>query len=142
VTRIDFYFNAENKHDTVRRLCGKAMAAHARVMVWTQDAPATKALSRHLWCIPSTGFLPHCPTHDALAAVTPIILDERAETFPHDDVLINLRAEVPPFFSRFQRLIEVVGADEDDKAAGRARFKFYRDRGYPLGSHDLAAGGD
>ena len=58
--------------------------------------------------------------------------------FEKDEVLINLRAEWPPFFSRFQRLIEIVSLDEQDRGQARERFKFYRDRGYAIQSHDLS----
>ena len=44
----------------------------------------------------------------------------------------------PPFFSRFERLAEIVGVD--DAAAGRERYKFYRERGYELRAHDMRAG--
>ena len=43
------------------------------------------------------------------------------------------------FFSRFQRLIEIVSADDaDDKQQARERFRYYRDRGYEIRTHDLA----
>ena len=45
------------------------------------------------------------------------------------------------FFSRFRRLIEIVGADEVDKAQARIRYKFYRDRGYEIKSYDAAGKG-
>ena len=54
----------------------------------------------------------------------------------HDDVLINLQHPQPTIFSRFKRLIEIVGADEADKVLARARYKFYRDRGYEIRSYD------
>ncbi len=54
---------------------------------------------------------------------------------------VNLASEPPSYFSRFERLIEVVTGDEDDRASGRARWRFYRDRGYPIQTHDLAAAG-
>ena len=50
-------------------------------------------------------------------------------------VLVNLHAEPPPFFSRFERLAEIVGVD--DVPAGRERFRFYRERGYEMRTHDL-----
>ena len=53
-------------------------------------------------------------------------------------VLINLRADPPSFFSRFERLAEIVGIDETDVEAGRTRFRFYRERGYELRTHSLA----
>jgi hypothetical protein len=45
-------------------------------------------------------------------------------------VLVNLGGDLPPGFSRFDRLIEIVGTDETDRIPARERFKFYRDRGY------------
>jgi DNA polymerase IIIc chi subunit len=53
------------------------------------------------------------------------------------DVLISLAPEVPTWFSRFTRIAELVGAAEDDKVRGRERFRFYRERGYPLETHNL-----
>jgi len=139
VTQIDFYVQAEDKHDAVRRLCLKAHAAKTRLVIWASDRTSCQQLSRVLWSVPSTGFLPHVAATDALAPSTPIILDCVTGPFPHDEVLINLRTEVPPFFSRFQRLIEVVSAaDEDDKREARARFRHYRDRGYEIRTHDLS----
>jgi DNA polymerase III subunit chi len=72
---------------------------------------------------------------------TPILIDHDEAAPPaHDGVLLNLRAEQPPFFSRFQRLIEIVSLDEADRARARERFRFYRDRGYPIETHNLSAG--
>ena len=51
---------------------------------------------------------------------------------PHHDVLLNLADEWPPFFASFERLLEVVGADEEDRQRARARFAFYRKRGYDI----------
>ena len=54
-------------------------------------------------------------------------------------MLINLHAHPPPFFSRFERLAEIVSRDDEDLAAGRERWKFYKARGYEIRSHDLSA---
>jgi DNA polymerase-3 subunit chi len=53
-------------------------------------------------------------------------------------VLLNLSASCPPHFERFERLLEVVGADEAERAAGRERYRFYKSRGYAIANHDLA----
>jgi DNA polymerase-3 subunit chi len=50
-------------------------------------------------------------------------------------VLLNLGAQVPPQFARFERLLEVIGNAPDELAAGRARYRFYRDRGYVLNNY-------
>ncbi len=53
-------------------------------------------------------------------------------------MLLNLSPEAPPHFERFERLLEIVARDDDERKAGRARYRWYRDRGYPIGDHDLA----
>ena len=53
-------------------------------------------------------------------------------------MLINLHASPPPFFSRFERLAEIVGIDEAEASAARKRYRFYRERGYELRTHNLA----
>ena len=47
-------------------------------------------------------------------------------------ILVNLGETVPAQFARFERLLEVVGNEDDELAAGRERYRFYRDRGYAL----------
>jgi len=53
-------------------------------------------------------------------------------------VLINLGQNVPPFFSRFERTLEVINQQEDIRAKGRLRYTYYQQRGYPLAHHKLA----
>jgi DNA polymerase-3 subunit chi len=139
VTSIDFYTQVEDKHEFARKLCAKALANRARLVIWMPDEAACQRLSRALWSMPAISFIPHCSARDPLAAVTPIVLDCAAGPFPHDDVLVNLRAEIPSFFSRFHRMIEIVSAtDEDDKQQARTRYRHYRDRGYEIRTHDMA----
>ena len=94
-----------------------------------------------LWIAPPIGFVPHCMAEHRLAAETPVLIARDAETTPHDEVLINLHDEWPPAFARFQRLVEIVSRDEADKQAARGRYKFYKDRGYEIRTHNLAAAG-
>ena len=60
---------------------------------------------------------------------------------PQDERLFNLAAEVPPGFSRFASLIEVVGHQDEERAAGRQRARFYKDRGYDITYVDLSGKG-
>jgi DNA polymerase-3 subunit chi len=46
---------------------------------------------------------------------------------------------MPSTFSRYQRLVEIVSSDEADRVQARDRYKFYRDRGYAIKTHDLSA---
>ena len=142
MTRIDFHVNAPSKIAYACRLARKARAAGNLLVFYSADRNLLAALDRDLWTFSALDFLPHCFASDPLAGVTPILLagasKSDAEQFAHHDVLINLDRKEPEFFSRFERLIEIVGADEEDRAAARARWRFYEDRGYALTHHDLA----
>jgi DNA polymerase-3 subunit chi len=137
MTTIDFYPHVADRLDVAARLVAKAYAAHGSVRVLTPDRATTDALDRLLWIQSALSFLPHCRIDSADAADTPIWIDDALEHNGPAAVLVNLHPQPAPFFSRFERLAEVVGADDDSLAAGRERFRFYRERGYELRSHNL-----
>ena len=138
MTRIDFYFEAEDKLQVACRLSAKAAQQKLRVLIYAPDATQAQRIDKMLWTWQATGFLPHCMTRSPLAAQTPVLITHDPEDTPHDDVLLNLHFEWPPAFSRFKRLVEIVGRDDEDRAAARGRFRFYRDRGYEIVNHDLS----
>ena len=137
MTEVLFYTHVDDKLQTACALTSKALARGMRVMLFTRDAGMTDQLSRLLWSAPATGFVPHCRGDHRLAAQTPVIVDHLSEPLIHDQFLINLGGDTPPFFSRFQRVAEIVSNDSGDREAARARFRFYRDRGYEIVTHQL-----
>lgn len=141
MTQIDFYTHVQDKQLLACKLSAKAQEQGLRVLVLTQDENAAASMDQLLWRIPATGFLPHCRARDPLAEVTPVIVDCDPGELTHDQLLLNLGSERPAFFSRFQRLIEIVTTDESDRLAARERFRFYRDRGYEIRSHDMSQTG-
>jgi DNA polymerase III subunit chi len=138
MTRIDFYFEAEDKLQVACRLSAKAAQQKLRVLIYTPDEAAAQRIDKMLWTWQATAFLPHCMTRSPLAAQTPVLITHDPEDTPHDEVLLNLHSEWPPAFSRFRRLVEIVGRDDEDREAARGRFRFYRDRGYEIVNHDLS----
>jgi len=139
MTTIDFYTHCSDRFDVASRLVAKAWAQHGSVRVLTGGEDATAELGRRLWLWPATGFLPHCRLASPLAAETPILVDHVLEHEGPAAVLINLHPAPAPFFSRFERLAEIVGGGDADAAAGRERWKFYKARGYEVRSHDMSA---
>lgn len=137
MTSIDFYHGASDKVLAACRLIGELHAQGRKVLVYAPAENLAERLDRQLWVQPATGFLPHCRVGAALAAETPVVIGGSLDDAAHHDVLINLDGDLPPAFSRFERLLEIVGTDEADRGPARARFKFYRDRGYALAAHDL-----
>ena len=137
MTAIDFYTHVSDRLEVAAKLVAKALAQHGNVRVLTPDPATTDALDRLLWLQPAIGFVPHCRADSRLAAETPVWIDHALEHQGPAAVLINLHAAPPPFFSRFERLAEIVGVGDADAAAARERYRFYRERGYELRTHKL-----
>lgn len=137
MTKIDFYTGAEDKLRTACTLSHKAMQNSLRVLLHTPDEATTDALDKLLWRYPATAFIPHCRSHEENADTMPVLISHDAEPFPHSELLISLHTTCLPFFSRFQRVIEIVSQDAEDARLGRERFSFYRDRGYEMRHFDL-----
>ena len=113
-----------------------------RVLLHAPDEGVAEALDKLLWHYPATAFIPHCRSNEADAQEMPVLLGYQGETFPHSELLISLHHACLPFFSRFERLIEIVGQDEEDARLGRERYKFYKDRGYEMRHFDLSKKAD
>lgn len=141
MTEVAFHFNAPEKVGYVCRLLRKAVASGARVVV-TADDDLLSRLDVAIWTFAPQEFVPHCMagSDTLLVDFSPVLLTHSPVAAPHHDVLVNLGEGVPDGFERFSRLIEVVGLDDADRAAARARWRHYADHGYALVRHDLAAG--
>lgn len=59
-------------------------------------------------------------------------IDHLGEPDNDRDVLLNLSAEVPHFFSSFESTLEVICTGSSAKDTGRERYRYYKSRGYPL----------
>jgi len=53
------------------------------------------------------------------------------------DVLINLTDEVLANFSCHERLVECLCLDDEVRALGRERYRYYAERGYPIDMHEI-----
>ncbi len=138
MTRIEFYFNVSNKSQTLADLVQAALIKRRQVTIATENEVMASEVSSDLWQNKQTSFLPNVLANHAVAVQTPVVIHWQENALYQDELLINLTLNEPVFFSRFTQLIELVGDDEQDKQAARARYKFYRDRGYEIKSIDLA----
>ncbi len=137
MTEVSFYTFAPDKLAVLRQLAAKAYGQRLNVLIHTDDSALADNVDRMLWANPPLSFLPHCRDSDALAAQTPILIGVNADRLARADVLINLDNNHPAQFSRFDRVLEIVTADEEDRAKGRERYKYYQERGYAIQTHDL-----
>ncbi len=137
MTHIDFYYNAASKSGVAMQLAAKAYRAGRHTLLYTADERLAAELDSALWTAQQLSFIPHVRCGHALAARTPVLIGTAPDEMASADVLINLADAMPPFFGRFERLIEIVTADEGDRQQARGRFRQYRERGYALQTHDL-----
>ena len=138
MTQVFFYHGAADKIAAACALLSGAYAKKKPMLVFAPEKEVANSVDRMLWTQPALSFVPHCRADSPLAAETPILITDSLETLPQDERLMNLSQLVPPGFSRFQSLIEVVGQADDERAAARDRVKFYKDRGYEVRYFDLS----
>ena len=154
MARIDFHSNVADKLLYCCRLSRKIMASadvqgHLRTIVIVGSSKELQELDVLMWSFSKTDFLPHAWLDQVAAQETPIVVvsDEQelqGSAIPHGDVLIYLKKEEPKQFNqlleRFPRWIEVVTTQEDERLAGRERYKAYRELGHDLHHFDQAKG--
>lgn len=143
MTEITFHFNTPDKLNYAVRLLRKAVKSGARVVVSGADDQLAQ-LDALLWSFSPEDFFAH-GFHDAspeIVSASPVLLGLPASFAPSSSlvhpVLVNLGVPVPNGFERFERLIELVGRDPDDRLPARDRWKHYASRGYELKRHDVA----
>lgn len=141
MTRIEFHFNAPDRLNYTCRLLRKVHASQLKVGVVGTQALLAK-LDRALWTFSAQDFIPHAlsGSGDVIEeeGTCAVWLAETVSAMGPIDVLVNLGEAAPAGFEGVARLIEIVSADELDRANARARWKHYTQLGYNLIQHDLA----
>ena len=142
MTEVEFHTGVGDKLGFACRLLRKAAAQGARVVVHGERSDLQR-LDVSLWTFEPLAFVPHArwrggATPEALLRHTAIWLTEQPQDAPHHEVLVNLGPEAAPDAERFARVIELVGADAEDAAAGRLRWKRYAAAGVAIRHHKAA----
>jgi DNA polymerase-3 subunit chi len=141
MTRVDFYILQDNRPNTQQlfacKLTEKAYKQGHKVYINTASGQQLKQLDDLLWTFRDGSFLPHGCYAAEDTGEQPILLGHAIEPDGPSDVLVNLANNIPTFFSRFNRVAELVGGDDAEREAARERFRFYKDRGYTMNTHKL-----
>lgn len=143
MAEVAFHFNVDDKLGYACRLLRKASRGGHRCMV-VLDGPDVAALDQALWTFVGNEFLPHARVGAPATVVrhSPILLGERINGEWPADVLVNLSSGVPDGLDSFERIVEVVSLDPQDRQLARQRWRLYTEQGHALVRHDLAAGGE
>jgi DNA polymerase-3 subunit chi len=144
MTRIDFYVltgaDPDARLHLVCKLAEKAAGLRQRVFIHSDSADVLHELDKALWNFRAMSFVAHQLLPDGhLASMTdadPVQLSTGQPAMDRD-LLINLAEQVPPFFSRFDRTLEIVNEEPQVQGPGRERYRYYQQRGYPLHHHKI-----
>jgi DNA polymerase-3 subunit chi len=144
VTEIDFYI-LESDSDDARlkaacRIAEKAVQQSLHVFVHSASEKEANRIDELLWTFSQGSFVPHRVANgpDPADPQETVLIGFAAQpVVQHWDLMINLASDVPEFFSRYQRVAELVDAEAQRREEGRRRYRFYRDRGYELRTHRI-----
>ena len=142
MTRVDFYILGssappEGPERVACRLAEKAWQAGHSVLIQTSSETAAQRMDDLLWTYRAESFVPHGLYPDASDQRPPVLVGHGAEPNGSMDVLINLTQTVPAYYGSFARIAEVVGGAHEARELGRERYRFYRNHGCSLHSHEL-----
>lgn len=139
--RVDFYLLASNQNDArwllACRLLEKAYAKGHTVYVLCNKKEDTEYLDELLWTFKEDSFIPHNLQGEGPEPPPPIQIGYDREPRGFNDILLNLSNFIPPFYSRFKRIMELVLNEETEKEESRIRYRDYRAKGCELHTHQI-----
>lgn len=135
---VAFHLNVGDRSAYACRLLRKAYLRGARLLVLV-DAPSVDGLDRALWLMGQGDFVPHARATDpaTVRRHSPILIGTQSVDGFAADVLVNLGASFPAAADRFDRIIEIVGSESQDRQGARERWKQYKAQGLEPRAHDL-----
>ena len=137
MTSVSFYKLAGDQEVALALACQliqKSLKMNQQVLCLVPDNAIAQQLDEKLWGFQATAFVPH-----ALGVENaPVAISTEAEPGDHHQILINLQSQIPTWFSRFDRVVEIIYPQPEYEQAKRDNFSFYKERGYALSFHDLS----
>lgn len=138
--RADFYLidKPRFREDPLLLVCElvkRAYASHQRVLILARNLEQAEELDGKLWEFDEDAFIPHQIAGDEDDAITPVLISAPETTTPDRALVINLRDEPAP--GLFERVLEVVPADEALRLGSRERWKTYKHAGFDLKKFDM-----
>ena len=138
--KADFYLIAKPRFRDdplllVCELAKKAFEAGNRVLVLTRSIDQAEQLDEKLWEFDELAFVPHQIAGDDDDAITPVLIATPESPAADRPLVINLRDDCAP--GLFERVLEVVPADDDQRLGSRKRWATYKAAGFDVAKHDM-----
>jgi DNA polymerase-3 subunit chi len=140
VPRADFYLIAKPRfrEEPLRLVCElakKAYDANLWTLVLARDAEQAEAVDEMLWDMGDDAYIPHQMAGDEEDELTPVLIASPEVDAPMRALVINLRDAAVE--GGFERVLEVVPADDSAREPLRERWKQYKARGFAVQKHDM-----
>ena len=144
MTKVDFYILQDSTEEARRhftcRLVDKALRSGHQILITTDSQEEVQQLDDLLWTFKPETFIAHeafdprskiAPAVSAPVAIATTALADH-QLHEYRGLLINLGQKIPSWFSRFERLSEIVIQEPAILKNTREHFSFFRERGYPI----------
>jgi DNA polymerase-3 subunit chi len=139
MTQVDFYVLPDTTSEArwlfACRLIEKVHKMGMDILIALDTEEQAQAFDQLLWTFKPESFIPHQLIGGATPA--PVQISYTEDAGDHHGLLLNLSNNIPPYFSRFDRLSEIVIQEEIALKTSRERFGFYKGRGYPIETRKL-----
>ncbi len=140
MARADFYLIQKERFREeplllVCELARKAHDANLWTLVLARDDEQAQQLDELLWEFDADAYIPHQVAGDDEDALTPVLIATPESDTPMRALVINLRDD--PVAGSFERVLEVVPADDSARGPLRERWKQYQARGLELKKYDM-----
>ena len=138
--RADFYLidKPRVRDDPLLLVCElakRAFESGQRALILVRSIDQAEQLDEKLWEFDADAFVPHQIAGDDDDAITPVLIVAPETSTPDRPLVINLRDDCAP--GLFERVLEVVPADEDQRLGSRKRWTTYKAAGFDVAKHDM-----
>lgn len=139
--RVDFYLLSASEPEArwflACRLLEKAYLRGHQVFVYCNTQADAELLDELLWTFKADSFIPHNLQGEGPDQPPPVQIGYQGEPKGFSDILLNLADEIPPFYNRFRRVMEVVVNDTIAKELSRTHYRAYRQNQCELLTHAM-----
>lgn len=134
MSKATFYTHVRQRQNFVCKLVKTIQGKGRKLLIWLPDQAALTELDGLLWSYDATSFIAHGLVEQNVNNDLPIVLGcgELSNEFNLPDVVLNLSQEYLHGQNQFNRVLEIVGNDEESLALARLRFQAYKQAGFEI----------
>jgi|TARA_B110000438_G_scaffold146277_1_gene140878 DNA polymerase-3 subunit chi len=140
--QIDFYILSSQSEKSRQlfacRITEKAYKMERSITIQAESNKDICDVDKLLWGFRDDSFVPHhIFTGENDDAIKSISVPNNKKQVNIDDILVNLSNSLTENHMEYQRIIEIVINNSEDKENARKRFVAYRKLGYEIKSHTI-----